>query len=438
VTAPTAVRTDAAPRSRRGGLWRRHDFRLLWLGETTSRLGSGITAVAVPLVAVGALGAGPLTMGALGAAAWLPWLLIGLPAGAWVDRLPRRAVMLACDLICLAMLVTVPIVAWAGLLSVGALVAAVLLLGTASVFFSTAYQAYVPFLLAREDLAEGNAKLQGSEQVANLAGPGVGGLMAQWLGPLSGLFADALTFLVSAVCLSRIRAREPHRPARARRGDLRREIGEGLRFVARDPYLRVLTLAASVDNLILNGYMALIVLFLVRDVGVPLGAVGVLISADAVGGLLGATVAIRIARRLGTARAMLVCSLCATPFGLLVPLTTGGFGLAFFAVGLLVPAAGMVVGNVVVNGFRQAYCPPELLGRMFTSSRFVQFGVMPIGAVLGGVLGATLGLREALWVLFAAAVLGKCVRLLGPIRRNRDFPTTPHNHSDRAAARPRG
>jgi MFS family permease len=412
------------PARRRGGLLRDHDFRLLWAGETTSRLGSGITAVALPLVAVGILGAGPIAMGVLTAAAWLPWLVIGLPAGAWVDRLPRRAVMLACDLVCATTLVLVPLAAWLGLLSVGLLVAAALVLGAGSMFFATAYQAYVPFLLPRDRLAEGNAKLQGSEQVANLAGPGAGGLIAQWLGALVGLFADALTFLVSALCLARMRGREPRGDTGAR-PSLRKEIGAGLRFVTRDPYLRVLALAASVDNLFLNGYMALIVLFLVREVEVPLGAVGLLITADAVGGLLGALVATRIARRLGTARAMLVCSLVATPFGLLVPLTGNGFGLLFFVAGMLVPAAGMVVGNVVVNGFRQAYCPPELLGRMFTSSRFVQFGVMPLGALLGGVLGATLGLRPALWVLFAAAALGKCVRLFGPIRENRDFPTEP-------------
>ncbi|HWM07051.1 MAG TPA: MFS transporter [Actinophytocola sp.] len=424
MTAVTAPPQADAPR-RRGGLLRDHDFRMLWAGETTSRLGSGITAVALPLVAVGVLGAGPIAMGILGAAAWLPWLLIGLPAGAWVDRLPRRAVMLTCDLICATTLVLVPVAAWLGMLSVGLLVGAAIVLGSCAVFFATAYQAYIPFLLPRDDLAEGNAKLQGSEQVANLAGPGAGGLIAQLFGALTGLFADALTFLTSALCLSRIRKREPRRDRTAEKKDLRKEIGEGLRYVTRDPYLRILALAASVDNLILNGYMALLVLFLVREVEVPLGAVGLLITADAIGGLLGAMVATRIARRLGTARAMLVCSLVATPFGLLVPLTGNGFGLLFFVAGMLVPAAGMVVGNVVVNGFRQAYCPPELLGRMFTSSRFIQFGVMPLGALLGGVLGATIGLRPALWVLFAAAVLGKCVRLIGPIRTNRDFPTEP-------------
>jgi predicted MFS family arabinose efflux permease len=424
VTAVTAPPRADSPR-RRGGLLRDHDFRMLWAGETTSRLGSGITAVALPLVAVGVLGAGPIAMGVLGAAAWLPWLLIGLPAGAWVDRLPRRAVMLTCDLICVTTLVLVPVAAWLGMLSVGLLVGAAIVLGSCAVFFATAYQAYIPFLLPRDDLAEGNAKLQGSEQVANLAGPGAGGLIAQLFGALTGLFADALTFLTSALCLSRIRVREPRRDRTAEKKNLRKEIGEGLRYVIRDPYLRILALAASVDNLILNGYMALLVLFLVREVEVPLGAVGLLITADAVGGLLGAMVATRIARRLGTARAMLVCSLVATPFGLLVPLTGNGFGLLFFVAGMMVPAAGMVVGNVVVNGFRQAYCPPALLGRMFTSSRFIQFGVMPLGALLGGVLGATIGLRPALWVLFAAAVAGKCVRLIGPIRANRDFPTEP-------------
>jgi len=405
------------------GLLHRREFRSFWLGETTSRVGSGITAVAVPLVAVKVLDAGPVTMGLVSAAAWLPWLVGGLPVGAWVDRLRRRPMMLVCDVVCGAALVAVAALGWMGLLSIWALIAAALVLGTASVFFTTAYQAYLPFLLPPEDIPEGNTKLQGSEQVANLIGPSLGGLIAQVLGALTGLLADAVSFGVSAACLARIQASEPAHPPRPTTSRLRKEIGEGLRLVTRDRYLRVLALAASVDNLILNGYMALLVLFLIRDVGVPFGVVGILLTADAVGGLLGAYLARRVAGRLGTARAALTCALLMTPFGLLVPLTTGGLGLAYFVVGLFVPAAGMVIGNILVNNFRQIYCPPGLLGRMYSSSRFIQYGVMPLGAVLGGVLGAVIGVRPALWILFAAAAVAKLLRLIGPVRQHRDFPT---------------
>jgi len=423
VTAVEVVPPTQPTLPESGRLVRRHDFRLFWFGQGASRVGSGITAVAVPLVAVEVLHAGPVTMGLLAAAAWLPWLVIGLPAGAWVDRLRHRPVMLSCDAACIAALLAVPLLAWRGLLSIWLLLAAVLVLGAASVFFSTAYQAYLPFLLPAADIAEGNTKLQGTDQVANMAGPPLGGLIAQAFGALTGLVADALSFATSAVCLLRIRAREPVREPRPDRATLRSEVGEGLRLVIGDPYLRVLALAASADNLLLNGYMALLVLFLVRDVGVPVGAVGLLLTADAVGGLLGAYLARRAATRYGTARAALGTALVMTPFGLLVPLTTGGPGLAFFVVGLMVPAAGMVIGNVLVNTFRQQYCPPRLLGRMYTSSRFIQYGVMPLGAVLGGVLGAWLGIRPALWVLFAAAAAAKGLRLIGPVRRRRDFPT---------------
>lgn len=420
----------STPAMTRPGLLRHPDFRRLWIGETTSRFGSGMTAVAIPLVAVQVLDAGPFMMGLLGAAAWIPWLLIALPAGAWVDRWRKRRVMVVCDLICIVALLTMPLAYAAGMRSTGMLLTLTLILGGAAVFFTTAYQSMLPALLDKKDLDEGNAKLQGSEQVASLAGPPAGGFLAQAFGALTGLVGDAITFAISALCLSRMTVREERVERPPDRSRLRAEIRDGLRLVLRDPYLRVLTLAASVDNLVLNAYMALIVLFLVDTVGVSAGAVGVLLTADAIGGLLGAAVARRLGLRFGTARATLGAALLLTPFGLLVPWTSKGPGLVLFVVGFMAPAAGMVIGNVLVNGFRQRYCPPEMLGRMYATSRFIQYGVMPFGSVLGGALGATVGVRPALVVLFGAAALGKLLRLIGPIRRRRDFPTEPPPPAD--------
>ncbi|WBB80959.1 MFS transporter [Micromonospora sp. WMMD882] len=406
-------------------LLRHREFRLLWFGEATSKVGSAVTGVAFPLVAVVTLEAGPVTMGVINAMAWLPWLLISLPAGAWIDRSSRRQTMLAADAVSVAVLLSVPVAAWLGLLSVGQLIVVAFAAGTASMFFTTAYQAFLPAVVDKAQLAEANAKLQGTDQVANLAGPPLGGLIAQAVGAVTGLFLDAVTFVVSAVCLLRMRVTENLPRPQVRRTSTKQEIGEGLRYVGRDRYLRILAISAAVDNFTLNAMYALTVIFLIRTVGAAPGVVGFLLAADFIGGLVGAVLARRVATRFGSARALLLFSLGTAPFCLLIPLTQDGPGLLLFVLGILVPSIGMVVGNVVVTGFRQAYCPPRLLARMYTSSRFIQFGVIPVGAVLGGWLGAVLGIRQALWVITVAVVLGKLVRLIGPIRSVRDLPTSP-------------
>ncbi|GAB2738276.1 MFS transporter [Amycolatopsis magusensis] len=420
VNPPAGQVAPATPKPARD-----RNFRLLWAGEATSKVGSAVTGVAFPLVAVVTLGAGTVATGLLNAMAWLPWLLIGLPAGAWIDRFSRRRTMLAADFLSIAVLLSVPVAAWFGVLSLAQLVVVSFVAGTASMFFSTAYQAFLPAVVAKEHLADANAKLQGTDQVANLAGPGVGGLLTQAVGAVYGLLADVVTFAVSAFCLLRMRVEEPLPSKKERTTRLRDEIGEGLRYVGRDRYLRILALSAAVDNFTLNAMYALTVVFLVRTVEAPAAVVGFVLAADFAGGLLGAMIARRVAARLGTARALLICSIGTAPFALLIPLTQNGFGLVFFVLGILVPSIGMVIGNVVVTGFRQAYCPPRLLGRMYASSRFLQFGVIPLGAVLGGVLGAALGVREALWIITAAGALGKLLRLVGPIRAHRDLPTAP-------------
>ncbi len=363
-------------------------------------------------------------MGLLSAASWLPWLLIGLPAGALIDRLPRRATMLVCNLLWTLLVASVPIAAWLGVLTVAQLVTVCLLGGVVSVFFSPAYQAYLPSLLAKDDLAEGNAKLQGSGQAAVVTGSGLGGAIIQGLGAVFGMILDACSFIVSALCLLFIRAREPRREAKTeRKTTLRHEIREGFAFVARDPYLRVMTAGAAVDNLLLSAGHALLVVFLVQSVGVAPAAIGLLIAFDCLGGVVGAIIANRFARRVGTARAMLALSLLTTPFGLLIPLTQGGWGLACFAAGLLIPSAGIVAVNVIGSTFRQSYCPPDMLGRISTSGSFISFGLIPIGAVMGGALGAAIGIRETLWLVLLAGVVGKLILLIGPIRKTRDLPT---------------
>jgi MFS family permease len=402
------------------GLLATRDFRLLWTGETTSCLGSSIGGVALPLVALVVLHTSVFQVSALTAAAWLPWVFIGLPAGAWVDRLPRRPVMMTADLVSLAAFASVPAAAWCGVLTIAQLLVVALAGGIVSVFFKTAYRAFLPAVLGAGDLLEGNAKLQGSEQVTNVIGPGAAGLIAEAAGAVSGTLADAISFAVSALCLSRLRVSE-QRPTAARR-HLRREIAEGLRIVVRDPLLRVNSLFGCLSNLVLVGYQSVLVVFLIRVVGLSAGVTGLLIALTSLGGVLGALVARRAAARFGTARVFLYGKLLLSPAGLLIPLTSRGAGLFLFVAGSVTIGAGIIAGNIVWSGWVQTYYPARLLGRVSTSSQVFNYGAIPLGAVLGGLIASRLGVRTALWVMLSGLVLASFVLLAGPLRRMRDLP----------------
>jgi MFS family permease len=429
MTAVLDSPTTQRPRSRLG-LLRLRDFRLLWTGETTSSFGSSISGVALPLVALSTLHAGVLAVSLLSAAAWLPWVVIGLPAGAWVDRLPLRRVMLGADVTSIVGFVSVPVAAALGWLTMAQLLVVALVCGVATVFFATAYRAFIPALLEPNDLFEANAKLQGSEQVTRVAGPGTAGLIAQVVGPVGGVVVDVASFVVSALCLWRVRVDEPRHHAPRRR--LRQEIGEGLRFVRREPLLRVTALFGCVSNLLLTGYQAVIVVFLVRTVGLAPATTGVLLAIGSLGGVLGALVARRIASRIGTARLVVWSKLAVMPCGLLIPLTHRGPSLAFFVVGSLLVVGGVVAGNVVWAGFSQAYYPAHVRGRISTSAQVFNYGAIPVGAVLGGVLAHHFGTRPTLWIMLVGLALSSALLLIGPMKSMRDLPVA--SGSERLAA----
>ncbi|MEH6372928.1 MFS transporter [Streptomyces sp. KLMMK] len=413
-------------RIRRGGLLRRHrDFRLLWCGETAGKFGASVTGVAMPLIAVTHLHADTFTVGLLTAATWIPWLIIGLPVGAWVDRSRRRPIMLAAAAISFVLFAGVPLAARAGQLSMGLLLAVALLTGTAAVFFQTAYSAYLPSILEPDDQPEGNAKLHGSAAAAQIAGISSGGLIAQFTGAVNAMFANAATFLVSLLCLSGIRHREA-RPTRTARhsGTLVSDIGEGLRLVAHDPWLRTLTLFGATSNLALMGYQSILVVFLVRTVGLDPGPVGAIIAAAGTGGVAGALAARRTAGRVGTARATLLFELGLPVCALLIPLTTDGAGVLLCIAGGFCVSAGVVAGNVIKASFQQRYCPPELLGRLTATTAFLNYGTIPLGALLGGTLGEALGLHAAMWITTAGVPLAGLLLLFSPIGRTRDLPTS--------------
>ncbi len=398
-------------------------FRLLWFGEGVSVLGAMTTTVVLPLLAVTAFDAGPGWMGVLTAAAWLPWLLIGLPAGAWVDRLDPRRVMIGADLVAALAIGSVPVAFVLGALTLPHLAVAALLGGACSVFFRTAYGVFVPRVVRDADLDVANGRLFGTESAMQVAGPGLGGLLVQLVGGALAVVADVVSFVVSAVCLWRIDPRTL-RPAAARAGgtSLRREIADGVRVVSHDRYLRFFTLQGAGSNFALTGYGALLVLFMVRDLEVGPGTVGLLLSAGSVGGLVGASVATGLARRVGTARAMRWLQLFAGPTAVLVALARPGWGVLLVPAGAACVGVGVVGANVIRSAFRQRYTPPALLGRTGAAASVLNYGTMPLAGVVAGVLGSAVGLRPTILAMTGLQALVSLTVLVGPYRRERDLP----------------
>jgi predicted MFS family arabinose efflux permease len=396
------------------------DFRLLWVGETVSQAGSAMTVVALPLVAITVLDASPIVLGLLTACAWLPSLLISLPAGAWVDQAGRRAVMQAANVASAALFISVPVAAWIGALTVAHLAAVAFAGGIARVFFRTALQAYVPTVVPKARLTAANSWLSGSESASEVVGPGLAGLLAQAFGAVSAVLLDGLSFLASAICLSRIQTTEPAGRHRDNTGLLAR-IRAGVRYVFSDRYLRTTAMFASLGNLTQAAVQTLLLVFLIRTLGQPAGAAGLLMAGMGAGGLVGALLAARAADRFGTARALLWGEAITVPFGLLIPLTYSGSRLVLFPIGLTVMFAGVTAGSIIARGWRQGYVPDAMLARTGATVTVLALGAIPVGALAGGLLAATLGIRNALWILCTALLLP--VLVLYPIRGRRDLPT---------------
>jgi MFS family permease len=408
-----------------GGLLRQRNFRLFWVGESISELGNSVTIVVIPLVAIDTLHASTFIVTLLTAMVWLPWVIIGVPAGAWVDRLPPRPVMLASDAISLAVYASVPIAAWCGVLTVAQLIAVTLIAGAASVFFNSAYQVLLPAVVDETDLTEANAKLMGSREVAQIGGPGLGGLLAQAAGPVTGLLADAASFAVSFCCLAAMQSPRDRRSSGPAAGGML----DGLRFAWRDPYLRAMTAFSSIGNLALTGVGALLVIFLVRTVALSSAAAGLVMASLGVGGVLGALVARPLGRRLGTARALLIAVPGGLCFAVLLPLADKGPRLAFAIVAMICAGSVPVFGNVIVDTFMQTYVSPDILGRVTSATWAAAFAMMPVGALLAGFLATTLGVRAALWILTSVYAASGFTFLLTPMRHLRDLPRRPAEDS---------
>lgn len=421
----------------KSALWRNADFLKLWSGESVSQFGNQITLLALPLVGVLTLEATPFQLGVLNALSYLPFLVLTLFVGVWVDRVRRRPVLVVSSLGRGLVLLTVPLLHASGHLTIGYLFIVAVLLGVLTVFFEVTYQAYLPSVVAAEDLVDGNSKLQISVSTAQVGGPAIGGWLVTLLTAPIALLVDAATFLASVVGLASIRTKEerPQRDA-TERPPIMRDIASGLRFTFRNRWLRPCVLEAGTYNLFWLVLETAFLIYAVRELGLTAGEIGTILGTGAAGALVGALLPKWLSARIGVGSTVSLAMVVGCVAPVLVPLASGPKPVVFtvLVVSFVLGGMGTTVANIQVVSLRQIITPKDMLGRMNASYRFISWGVVPLGALVGGALGETIGLRPTLYVgaigIFAAALW----IVFSPIRTLREMPESPDTSEQEPAA----
>jgi len=398
------------------------DFRALWAGAGFSQFATRMTAVAIPLLAVAHLHASSFQVGVLTTLSTLPFLLVGLPAGAIVDRVRQRRLLIWADLGRAALVASVIVAAVFGGARLIQLDLVAFGTGVLAVFFDVAQQSYVPQVLGRDGLVAGNTRLTATTSVAQIAGPACAGLAVGLAGTSGTMLTIAVGFAISAGLLTLITAADARREPAARR-HLAKEIRAGLSYVSGEPLLRVIAISGSGYNFSCLILQSMVTVRFVAQLGMSTALASVYFSAGGAGGILGAMAARPLADRLGRYRLIWLALLATSPFALLTPLVRAPSGLWLAAAGYLIVSAGAIASNVIQVSLRQEICPPELLGRMTATMRFVLWGSMPLGGLAGGALGATVGVTAALWC-GAAGIILSCLPLVF-CRPRHPLPDTP-------------
>lgn len=413
-------------RPRRPGLWHHADFMKLWTGQTISQFGSMITREALPFTAVLLLDATPGQMGLLIAAGAAPVLLFGLIAGVWVDRVRRRPLLIAADLLRALLLLSIPAAWFLGLLRIEQLYLVTLLTSGLTLLFDVGYQSYLPALVQRERLVEGNSKLGLSASVAEIAGPAVGGGLVQLISAPLAVLVDALSFLVSALLLGRIRTAEVTPAQSTARPALRHEIAAGLRAIRQQPLLRALASRSALFYLSLNLIGPVYGLYVLDQLGLPPALVGLITAAGGAAGLTGALLAERVPQRVGFGPT-LVGALVVVPLAtLLIPLADGPLpAVLTMLLAAQIGDVALAIFSINELSLRQAVTPDHLLGRVNSCMRLIETGVGPVGALLGGALGALIGLRATMVVGAAGMLLAAVWLGLSQVRALRALPASP-------------
>jgi MFS family permease len=413
---------DGGPAASDGSLWRHRDFLLLWGGQTVSDMGSAVTTLALPLLAVSVLKATTFQVSLIIFLTYLAYLLITLPAGVLVDQVRKHGLMMWCDVARIALLGSVPLVATFGHVTLWQIYLVALFGGALSVFFDVAYQSYVPALVQGEQLVDANGKLGTTNSFAGLFGPSIGGALVGLIGAAKAVAVDAASFAISALSLLLIRTPEPKPAGRAEHVTFRAAMHEGLSFVVKHPILRKIVACTGTANLFSSCAAAVEIVFLVRLLHATPTLVGLLFSLGAAGGIIGGLTAGWFAKRVGTARIIWASILIPSPTCVLIPLARPGWGLLMYAAGYFVNSFSVLLYNTAQVSYRQRVCPPEMLGRMNASVRWLVWGTMPVGALLGGALGTWIGIRPTLWIGVVGGALAGLFVFFSPLRTLRDVP----------------
>jgi MFS family permease len=418
------------------GLWRHPDFLKLWAGESVSLIGSQVTLLSIPLLAAISLQASPLQMGTLGTLQYIPWLLIGLFAGAWVDRTRRRLMMIVADIGRAFLLAVIPLASLANVLRMEHLYAIGFLVGTLNVVFEVAYAAYLPTLIPQDRLVEGNSMLQASASVAEIAGPGIGGALVQLVTAPMAIVADSISFVFSAISLTWIRTPEPDLAPAARARSLLPELFEGLRLVFAHPILRAFSLTSAAANFCIDMHLAVFVLFATRDLNVSPVLLGTMYGIASLGGLIGSVIAGRLVDRIGLGRAIVGGHLLVVAALTIIPVSAGSGAVAIPVIVVAEALWGLGAVVYVVNSvsLRQAVTPNVYQCRVAASLRFVSWGVSPLGFLVGGLLGEALRLRTTLLIAGYASSVSLAFLFLSPVWRTCVVPSAENTQPQSGAS----
>ncbi len=402
-------------------LWRNGDFLNLWIAESISQMGSHVSLVALPLLAIYVLDAAPSQMGFLTAAGTAPFLLIGLFVGVWVDRVRRRPLMIVADLLRGLLLLLIPL-AWAlDMLRIELLYVIAFLAGCLTVVFDISWQAMLPSVVPRRNLVEANSKLQLSASVAQVSGPGAGGALVGLLGAPVTILVDAVSYFVSAVFLFRIRSEPPATPGSGETRDIWREILSGLQLTYRDAILRPLVYSRVVVTFSAGLFFAVYVLFMVDDLGLSATAVGIIFGLGGLGSLLGAAIAECLSRRYGEGRTVIGAQFAFGVFAIALPLTVFFPAIALLLVLISEFAQWMahIIFQINELSIRQTTVDDRYLGRVGAVFQFFGRGLTPLGAIVGGILGEVIGVQLTLVVASAGFFVAFAFVLASPLRSYR-------------------
>jgi MFS family permease len=407
-----------------GGLWSHPDFVKLWTGQSISEFGSQVSQLAIPWLAAVGLHASPIQFSLLGVLGFLPFILFALPAGVWVDRLSRRKILIVGDAARAVLLLLIPLLWVTDALRMWHLLVLSFVIGIFTVFFDVAYQSYLPSLVEREQLMEGNSKLQLTVSITQVAGPSAsGGLIAAITAPYA-IFVDAISFVVSTIFMVRMRHREeiPEHTAETPRSKMWPDVKEGLRWVVGHRWLRAIATCTGVSNFFSSLLFAIVILYFTRTLHLHAWETGLVFAVGSIGSIAGALFVNRLQLRIGVGPTIVITAVSFSVGGLFYPLAPKSFPLPLLMLAQMLFGFGAVAYNITQVSLRQAITPERLQGRMNAAMRWIVWGTIPLGTLAGGAIASAYGLRAALWVGAIGGLFTFLPVTLTSVRSIREMP----------------